>query len=159
MKIYNKKDCTFVNGYIVCDNEVVNVPSIVIAQANKLEEDVQRARYNKANKVEPINVEPFVRKSAMPTATIEVDTPVLDQKIEAAKQLIEEFDAVATCEGANDYLKDLAELIDFAASEIIVEGTPSMFGGIRRFDLPVVGNPLELTVDKIIEFALEVFDE
>ena len=89
----------------------------------------------------------------------EVDTPILDQKVEAAKQLIEELDAVATCEGVNDYLKDLAELIDFAASETIVEGAPSMLGGVRRFDLPVIGNPLELTVDKIVEFALEVFDE
>ena len=159
MKIYNKKDCAFVNGYIDCDNEVVSVPSIVVAQANKLEDDVQRAEYDKANKVEPVNTKPFVRKSSRPTAVIEVDTPILDQKVEAAKQLIEELDAVATCDGANDYLKDLAELIDFAASETIVEGTPSMFGGVRRFDLPVIGNPLELTVDKIVEFALEVFDE
>lgn len=158
MKIYKKSECRYENGYIVNGDDVV-VPQGIMLLIDKLEDDVQRARFLRENEAEPVREVPeFKRKSEhgvmMPETT--PATPVLDLKIKTAERLLDELDCIELAERVNGYVHKMRPLFEFVQSESFV-GEEHPLGNMR-FDLPTVGNPLELTTDKLTGLIYDMFD-
>ena len=155
MKIYKKEICTYVDGYIVCGDEVVGVPTSIIRQLNKLETDMQKAEYRRANKVELKTPEPFVRKhEGKSHIVVTPDTPALDEAIDKAMALMDDIDTVEAASAVNDYLADIESVIEWIQSPNIVSSAAEL---IEKFDLPTLGNPLELGEKDIVEAVVNLF--
>lgn len=158
MKMINKKDCEYKGGYIVCNGEVVCVDNEVVDLFNKLEEDVQRAQFE-ANKQPAIAVsdEKFARKTEhgkiMPI--VKASTPELDNVVDKTMKIMDELDACASAELANDYFAGIKSLILFVNDEFVLSGEQATQ---HRFDLPTIGNPLELTKDDLSALVIGMFD-
>lgn len=153
MKMYKKTECEYKNGYIVNGDEVVGIDNEVVLMLNNLDVDVQRARFEQANKVKPQETKEFVPESEHQVlAEIVVKTPKLDEFAETAMEIMEEIDAVNTAEAATDYLAHIQKALMFAHDEEIVEFAQSVQ---LRFDLPTIGNPLDLDPLAISKFVGE----
>lgn len=150
MKMYKKTECEYKNGYIVHGDEVVAVDNEVVRMLNQLDTDVQRARFG-LDRVKPQEIEEFVPESEhQVTAVVKAETPKLDEFAETALAIMEEVDAANKAEAVTDYLAHIQKALVFARDEEIVEC--SQFTQLR-FDLPVIGNPLDLDVHMISKFV------
>jgi hypothetical protein len=67
---------------------------------------------------------------------------------------MEEIDAMEGADKANDYFAGIHKLIMFVNDEFIVSGDQATQ---HRFDLPTVGNPLELDKDDLADFVMSMF--
>lgn len=159
MKMFNKSDCEYKGGYIVCDGEVVAVDNEVVDLFNKLEEDVQRAQFERGNCGSlPCYKQPdkFVRKtehgSIYPHVT--ASTPTLDKMADRAIKMMDEIDEMAKADRANDYFEGIEPLLLFVNDEFIVSGEQ---GVQHRFDLPTLGDPLMIDKDTLSEFVIDMF--
>lgn len=158
MKMYAKEELEYKNGYLVNkENEVVAVDNEVVDLFNKLETDLQRSYWEKSQpKIELPVAGKFNRQSERGNvfAHIEAETPKLDKKIDEAIALMAELDDIEVSEKSNEYLKGLVPIQLFITDNMIIaceQGVP------HRFDLPVVGNPLELTSKKLADLVLGMF--
>lgn len=157
MKMYNKKDCEYKGGYIVCDSKVVGVNNVVVSKLNELETMVQKAKHERENKVEIKPVEPFARETERGNVipVICTNTPMMDIKIAEAEMLMDEIDDLSKANAAQEYMDTMGPVIEFINDDFIV----SLDDGYQeRFDLPTIGNPLELDKDKLGEFVLSCFE-
>lgn len=160
-KIYKKEELQYINGYIVKGDEIVAIDDSIVALLNKLDEDVQRKRFDDAKKglidLSAFDAVEFERESERPQIkpTIHVDTPVLDQKVEEGKAFAKELDLLERAGKVEKYFDHLATATKFVIEDCVVE---SSFSHNWQFDLPVLGNPLELTRDELAEFVFELFD-
>ena len=155
MKLFKKEDCKYIDGYIVCGDEVVGVSLPVVRQLNKLETDLQRALHAEKHKVEPVEVTPFVRQHEGDSRI--VITPVtksLDEAIDKAKDIMDDLDLLEAASAMNDYLADIESAVAWVQSENIVSMQSGM---VERFDLPMLGNPLELDEGSIVEAVGSLF--
>lgn len=152
-KIYKKENCEYIGGYIVCGDEVVGVPAAIVLKLNKLDTDLQMAAHRRANTVKPVEAKPFVRKHEG-TGFIELTaiTPALDAKVAEAEALMDDIDTLDTVNQANSYLEDIADVIDWVGSDYIIESATT-----AKFDLPAVGNPLNLSIDKLVDMVADMF--
>ena len=155
MKIYKKEDCTYVDGYVVCGDEVIGVPTPVIRQLNRLETDMQKAEHRRANKVELKTPEPFVRKhEGKSRIVVTPETPALDEAVDKAMALRDDLDTVEAASAVNDYLADIELAIEWVQSPNIVSSSTVL---VEKFDLPSLGNPLELGEEDIVEAVVNLF--
>lgn len=159
MKMYNKSECEYKGGYIVtADNEIVSVDNEIVDLFNKLEEDIQRSKFNEVNKVlQPITPDfEFSRQTEHGEIypTVSANTPELDAAADKAIKMMDEIDAMSAAEKANEYFDGIHPLFMFVNDEFIVSGEQA---AQHRFDLPVIGNPLELDKDKLSEFVIDMF--
>jgi len=155
MKIYKKEVCMYVDGYIVCGDEVVGVPTAIIHQLNKLETDMQKAEHRRANKIELKAPEPFVRKhEGKSHIVVTPDTPVLDEAVDKAMKLMDDIETVEAASAVNDYLADLESAIEWIQSPNVVSSDTVL---VEKFDLPTLGNPLELDEEDIVEAVVNLF--
>ncbi len=160
MKMFNKSECEYKGGYIVCGGEVVAIDNEIVDLFNKLEVDVQRAEFERKNcgtmpcyqdlgEFTPLSehgkIMPFVQ----------VSTPELDKLAEQGIKIMDEIDRVADAAKANEYFEGIKPLIMFVNDEFIVSGE---HGVQHRFDLPIIGNPLELDKDKLSELVIGMFE-
>lgn len=159
MKMFNKSDCEYKGGYIVCNGEVVAVDNEIVDLFNKLEEDVQRARFEAENCGPlPCYKEPgqFARKtehgSVFPHVT--VSTPTFDKMADRAIKMMDEIDEMAKADRVNDYFEGIVPLLMFVNDEFIVSGEQ---GVQHRFDLPTLGDPLKIDKDTLSEFVIDMF--
>lgn len=158
MNMYKKEEVTYTNGYIVKDDKVVAIDNEIVDLFNKLEEDVQRAKWEKENCLNPSvsQVKPFIRKTERGAVYPMVlpETPELDKQAEQAIKLMDEFDEIHAAHEINEYLDGISSLFVFAKDEFIVDCDHS---APHRFDLPTLGDPLKLTSDDIVAFVVEMF--
>ena len=157
MKMFDKSECEYKGGYIVCDGKVVCVDNEVVDLFNKLDVDMQRAQYEATycpGFAAP--AEEFAPKSEHGAIypTIKADTPELDKQAEQAIKIMNEVDAMADAAKANEYFASIRPLIMFVNDEFIVSGEQATQ---HRFDLPTVGNPLELDKDSLADLVMTMF--
>lgn len=158
MKMINKADCEYKGGYIVCNGEIVCIDNEIVDLFNKLEEDVQRATFE-ANKQPVVAVfnEEFARKTEhgkiMPF--VKASTPELDNVVDKTMKIMDELDACASAELANEYFAGIKPLIMFVNDEFIVSGEQATQ---HRFDLPTIGNPLNISKDDLADWVIGLFE-
>lgn len=158
MKMYEKKELEYKGGYLVAGDKVVGLDNSLVRMLNELEEDYQFAKFTHTKEMLtlPSPTMEFHRKSEhgkiMPT--IEVETPELDAAVEKSVKMMDELDAVSSATIANEYLEKIMPLIMFVDDPFVVSvDQPSQ----ERLDLLCVGNPLELTKDKLVDMVTEMF--
>lgn len=157
MKLIDKKDLSFSNGVVTMGDEVVSINSKVVSILNTMETAIQmRMHLNKQPKAAPMpSLEGFKRERIGKTWEFEdPETPELDAKVERAKKMCEEIDAMADIKKANKMLKQISPLMDFADSDKVMVSTD--YDG-QIIDTPFIGDPLKLTPEKIIEL-IDEFD-
>lgn len=154
-KIVKKSELKDVQGHLAIGDEVVTVEPAIISQANELEDALQHAvwEYQAADKHEPAKeVKPFKRiHSNKQSITVMAPTPTLDERAAKSKKIMDEIDATAICEAVNADLAKYVDLVTFADSDEVVVYDGSLV--TDRFDTPVLGDPLSLSVDRIVEAA------
>lgn len=158
MKMYEKKELEYKGGYLVAGDKVVGLDNSLVHMLNGLEEDYQFAKFmhTKEMLTLPSPTIEFRRKSehGKIVPTIEVETPELDAAAEKSVKMMDELDAVSSAAIANEYLEKIMPLIMFVEDEFVVSvDQPSQ----DRLDLLCVGNPLELTKEKLVEMVTEMF--
>lgn len=159
MKMYNKSECEYKGGYIVCEGKVVCVDNEVVDLFNKIEEDIQRAKFER----ESCGPLPCYKEPAEFTRTTEHDkiphieaaTPTLDAAEEKAVKIMDEIDAIADAKKINDYFGSIGPVIMFVNDEFIVSGEHA---AQHRFDLPTIGNPLELDKGGLADLIVSMFE-
>ena len=160
MKMYKKSKLSYKNGYLVTKKGKVVYPgSDIVKQLNKLEEDLQRARHERAVKEcsecadSHVNKE-FIQKSEFKRPTITPVTQNLDEAVEKAMNIIDDLDLVESSNKINKRFAEIDDLIQFALSDTVIE-IPSL--NLIQFDLPTIGNPLELTGDQVADIVTEIY--
>lgn len=158
-KLVSKKDLKYVNGYIT-DNEgtVVNIDYRIAHFLNKLEVCIQKAKYIKAQPEcqFPPSLDGFELESEHKVYKIEEPkTPKLDARANLAKGILDEMVAVNNAKECNEFIKANAVVFEWLDSDLIV--VDSSEAGVR-FDLPTLGNPLELTAEGVMDIINEYDD-
>lgn len=149
MKMYRKEELSLKNGLLVSDDgDVVVVDPDVITLANNLETDLQKARYLAAQPsgIASPSLEGFHRKSMDSIQKFTCDTPLSDKKAEEAIAFMDELDDIKLTDEMNKHLMDVLPLVMFAQDEEVLDTDCK---SVRRFDTPMLGNPLEWTEDTI----------
>lgn len=156
MKMISKKDCEYKGGYIVNDGNIVCIDNEVVDLLNKLDVDIQRAKFEANNHQPATPVKEFVPETEHGAIypVIEADTPELDKLTEKSMKIMDEIDAMADAEMANMYFAGIHPLIMFVNDEFIVSGEQATQ---HRFDLPTVGNPLELDKNSLADLVMSMF--
>lgn len=157
-KLIRKESIIFENGRFYHKDEEVNIEGAVAAQLNKLELMVQQYQY--LEEQEPYSAGPslagFERKTAIGTDRPYIDapeTPVLDKRAEEAKAFMEEIDSMTDAKEVNRQIDAFGELIDWCAKAKV----PTYEGLYAPIvDTPVLGNPLELTTDTVVEWLTKL---
>ena len=151
MKMYKKSELTIIDGMLVSKGgDVISVDPMIVSQANKLETMVQQGMYLIAQPEETPapSLDGFERKSDndIEDSKFSVNTPILDAKAEETMALMDELDDMTVANKANDMLEEFKELILFAKADYVIDHGN---GVVLRFDTPVIGSVLELTVEDI----------
>lgn len=148
-KMIKKSKCQFEAGHITKKNELVGIPAVVHMQLDKLEIMLQQAEYleNQPVGTPAPSLDGFVRKTTLTSDRPYVEmpsTPVTDKRVAEAMQFMAEADAVNDTATINRTIDEFGALIDWCAADKFVEGQDT-----SAIDLYILGNPLELTPDKI----------
>lgn len=157
MKMYKKSKLSYKNGYLVTKKGKVVYPgSDIVKQLNKLEEDLQRTRHESKVKEcsECLVGEEFVQKSEFKRPTVTPVTPNLDEAVEKAMDIVNDLDLIEASNKINKRFAEVNDLIQFALNDAVIE-VPSL--NLIQFDLPTIGNPLELTGDRIADIITEIY--
>lgn len=150
MKLIDKKKLSFSNGVVSMGDEVVSIDPKIVNILNAMETAIQMRTYlNAQPKATPMpSLEGFKRERIGKTWELEdPETPELDAKVERAKKLCVEMDAVTDVKKANKLLEKISPLMDFADSDKVMVSLD--YNGLI-IDTPSIGNPLELTTDEIL---------
>lgn len=153
MKLYKKSELEFKDNKIIRKTddgiEQIGVPAKVYILLNAMEERAQMAEYILSqDKPAPIpSCKGFEREHVKGGAgKLIACTPNLDAKVMEAQELIEELKASKEAEDVTKQLEALDPLIKWLNDEYIVDDDI-----YDSFDLPRLGNPLELTAEDIVE--------
>lgn len=154
MKIYKKSKLTFKNGYLVNKkNKVIAIDNEIVDLANELETRIQKFIFNKVHEVNIEEPPVFTRMHDGMDYAIKFETPLQDAKVKEAMDLMGELDNWNAAEAANEEMSHtFRPLLDFINNDEVmaVEGAR-----LHKFDLPYLGNPLELEIDKVVQiFAI-----
>ena len=149
MKIYKKEECNYVDGYIVHGDDIVAIDNDVVDLLNMLDTDIQQKVWSIKNDVEPVRADEFVRISehSAEVPVLHAKTPTLDAKIEESLKFVEELDNMEIADKVNSYCEMLSEAFHFVDADYAIDN--EMQGRQHRFDLPVVGNPLDYDIDSL----------
>lgn len=160
MKMYDKKDLRYQNGYLVKGEEIVSVDNEVVDLFNQIDIDIQHTRFNRARKtksdmISEIFDHDFTPKSEYAKPVIDLETPSLEAKTKETMEILRELDGLEAKDKINNRLDGLRPVTRFVLDDFIVETEqPTQ----HRFDLPTLGDPLKLSIDDIIELVVEIYD-
>lgn len=159
MKMINKSELEYKDGYVLNGNDIVALDPRIVRQANSLEEMVQKRRWlnDQPSACAGPNLSSFERESefdALPHW--EAETPLIDKKIEDSMKFMKELDEVNLVDMVNEKIFNyLKELVEFSTKDYVID--ESGLCSPERFDLPTLGNPLELTADQISKYVAEAY--
>lgn len=159
MKMYDKINLDYKNGFVVQGDEIVPVSGAIVYLFNKVEEDIQKAKFKRENKVlEPVDLKIFERKSEhkVSVPVVDPDTPAHDKWVEESIAIMNDIDVMNKTKEINEYIESIEPLFEFVDNDYIVAGDFSNVPG--RFDLPTIGNPITLTREKLTELVFDIFD-
>lgn len=157
MKMFKKNKLEYRNGYIVTKKKgkIVNVDNEVVDLLNQLEEDIQRAMYEKTTRVECNEVKEFKRSSCYDIELgYEVETPTLDAMAEKALKIMEELDDSFNASQAEARLESIKPVVQFINDDFVVSCEQATQ---HRFDLPIIGNPLDLNLEELITLVGTIY--
>lgn len=155
MKIYKKSELEYKNGYLVKDDEIVQVDNEVVDLLNMLDTHVQRAEHEAGKKkcyecFKEVIEDEFVPQSEYFLPVIEVNTPLLDSEVDKTMAIMEELDDKEKCRLVNEHLNGYRPVVLFCKDDTVVSfDQPTQ----HRFDLSRLGNPLELTAEDIAVYC------
>lgn len=155
-KMYKKDKLSYKNGFIVKGDKVVGVDNTIVATLNRFEREYQRYLWNESiEKPKPVEDKPFMFKTEHGNIYPKVipDTPLLDIKALEAITIMDELDEIKTADKINEVFEDNFDLFAWLDSEYIVSCKHQQQ---LRFDLHYLGNPLELTKDKLRDIIIEM---
>lgn len=149
-KIYDKKNCEYKNGFVFCNGELVAIQTSIVDQLNKLDICLQKAMYlSKQPKPCPIpSLDGFVPKSERTVYTVKPETPAMDKRAEEAMAMLNDIEAKQAADRTNNIIAKFSDLIEWASLDWI----PCLGENydVHQLDVPVVGNPLVLSPDDIV---------
>lgn len=158
MKAYKKSELVYKNGYIMKGNKVVCVSPMIVGLFNKIETDLQKASWNSARKnLSTIHAgimdSEFERESEHATICFEADTPTFDEHVERTMKIMHEIDTIERTNKANEYVDEISPVVEFVSSDVVfsVDGWTPV-----QFDLPTIGNPLEVDRDKLTQLIGDI---
>ena len=162
MKIYKKEELEYKNGYIVKGDDVIVVDPAVVCQANELESRLQKACHDygvrdaKEKLLQSLHQnEEFNRVSEHgPKIKFKVDTSHLDKAVEEAEAIMDELDSLAEADKALAIIDEYEVLLKFINDDFVVSCDNAK---LVRFDLPIIGNPLELSADDFVDTVCALF--
>lgn len=160
MKRILKSNLQFDDGYVLNDDEIIALPGSVRCQLMALEELVEHAAHEKKlnGKSEIEDVKPFKPSSIDVEARIKVNTPLLDKKEAEGRALMQEVKLQGLEKKINRELASIQSLINWADSDyVIVDEGRQPFGEVRM-SLPMIGDPLKLTVEDIVSWVVASLD-
>lgn len=158
MKMYKKKELSYKNGYIVKDGKVIGIDNEVVDLINQLEEDYQRALWNKAHPAKPAVETPefeFVTEHGDIYPNIVPETPYLDKAVKESMEIMKDIDAISTAQNVQYYLEGIQPVINFVNDKRVVSFNQE---NQHRFDCKLLGNPLKLDKNTIAEFVMQMFE-
>lgn len=161
MKAYKKTKLAYENGYIMKGDTIVVVEPAVVRLLNKLELDYQKALFNYRREVATehaaeIMAEKFEPQSERASLTFEVETPHLDKLAKKSMKIMDELDDCANASKANNYLKAIGPVVQFVTEDKVFDY--DRLAAPVQFDLPNIGNPLELDADRLMDFVNVIFN-
>lgn len=154
MKMYKKTKCEFIENRIMHKNNAIGIPFEIAFMLDELEDKLQRARYIMAQPqaVKAPSEEGFVREHVSNIPCLKMpDTPVHDAKILESMALMDEIDSVNVANEVNETMVNMKPLVDWAESKWVAD-----YDGNTKFDLKLIGNPLELTGVDILRYIMEI---
>lgn len=160
MKIYKKKDLAYKNGYLVKGDKIVTVDNDIIDLLNKLDVDIQRHEWEADRKAQSEYIgkmvdDEFTAKSEYTRPVISVETPTIDGKVKEAMAVIEEMEAQTAADEINKRLIGMRPVVQFVQEDFVV---PVDQYSQHRFDLPTIGNPLEIDLEKLTELVVRAYE-
>lgn len=158
MKIINKSDMRFVEGYLVDkDGNVINEPTLV-DNANTIFEMADFNKFVNANKKrieEADGKVEYIIPDVYPVTEVKVSkpkTPTLDAQAAEALKAWGEAESVGKADEANEMLEDFGCLIDFVESGIWLVQDRSQTPVRFKTD------PLEMSIKEIVDAVTEYVD-
>ena len=157
-KMYKKSKLTFKDSFIVTKKgKIVAIDNEVVDLMNTLEERLQRAIFidDQPEACAGPDLSKFERIHAGVNVSVKHETPTLDQKVEESMLLMQEIDDSNSVTMLNMDLEGMRPLLEFIGSDTVISvehSTP------HRFDTPRLGNPLELTIEDVIEAEMIIHD-
>lgn len=152
MKIYKKSDCTIIDGQITIENEVLPLSPVVYSMLHIMDEQVQKAKFLKKQpkaQAAPTLIG-FEKKSSYSLPYLDKPkTPASDKQVKQAMAIMAETDELEKVGNINTLILELQPLFDWVESEHVTDGHPAH----NRIDTPEIGNPLELTSEKLVEYC------
>lgn len=160
MKRVLKSNLQFDNGYILDGDEIIALPSGVRGQLMALEELVEHAAHEKKlnGKPEIEDVKPFKPSSIDVEARIKVNTPLLDKKEAEGRALMQEVKLQSLEKKINRELADIQLLINWADDDYVIIDERCLPFGEVKMCLPMIGDPLKLTVEDIVSWVVASLD-
>lgn len=152
-KMYRKCDLKFDNGYIVDDDmNVVALPTGVGEMFNDLETTLQKMDYldKQPEGCKEPSLDGFERKSSFTEFTIEVDTPLMDAKVEEGRKILEEIRRSEVGAAASKLVDKYHDVFEFLDGDRFVEGDK-----VVRLDLCILGDPLKTTPDDVVKIICD----
>jgi hypothetical protein len=159
MKMYKKNKLEYKNGYIVKGDKVVGIDNMIVAMFNELDTDLQKAEFRRQHPVKPVAEQPkFSRMTEHGEVFVQVgaETPVLDEMVEKTIAMLDEVDQLDIAKKVTEYMASIQQLIQWVEDDYVVTAEQQVQ---HRFDLPFVGNPLELDKDLLLGMVVNMFEE
>ena len=159
MKMYKKNKLEYKNGYLVKGEKVIGVDNYIVAMFNDLDTDLQKAEFKRQHPVKPVEKQPeFSRMTEHGKVFVQVgaDTPVLDEMVEKTMALLDEVDDLDVAKKITEYMASIQPLIQWVEDDHVVTAEQQVQ---HRFDLPMVGNPLKLDKDMLLDMVIHMFEE
>lgn len=150
MKFMKKDKLVYKNGYLINKSGKIVMPRYdVVYQFNNLEWEFQRALYLKAQPkaVAAPSMEGWEKVSEHDVDVEDMffaKTPTLDKKIEESIALMDDIDAANKVDKLRAISARYPKVIEFINSKEIIVYEDNEY----QFDLAMLGNPLEFTVEK-----------
>lgn len=149
-KLIKKSKLTFEAGHLIKKDKVIGLPVNVWLQLNELETMIQQYDYLKKQKEYSPGptLDGFERRRSEYFDNIleEVlpETPVSDKRVAEAKAFMDEVDRVDKAKEVNETIEHFHDLMLWCQHDKFIEGDC-----YNPIDLYVLGNPLELTEEKV----------
>ena len=152
MKVYKKSKLTIKDGLVLTKKgKVVAINPVVVESANRLDLDLQKALYLKAQpKAVPApSLKDFEPKSEgmWDNYHVVVETPLKDKEIEHSIALMEELDKQTDALELEKYIGIYKDLLEFVGYDSALSHDADPI----RINTPELGNLLELDTKAVLE--------
>lgn len=154
VKYIDKKKLHYKNGLFLDAKGRAMMPKrLIIQQANRLDTLVQQRDYLKEQgEAQPApTLDSFVRMHEGTGYEFRAQTPLLDAKVEEAEKLIDEIEKAQAIEDIDSHVEEYQALLEFVDDDEVLVDDSVDLNCLEKFDLPVLKNPLELDVQRVMQ--------